>query len=100
MPTNYYELYFPVLLQVIVAAAVAAGLVGGGLLLGKRVRNAAKGTPYESGMQPIGSARERFSVKVFLVAMVFLLFAREALFLYTLAWVFRALEMMAFVELV
>ena len=99
MPTNYYELYFPVLLQVVVAAAVAAGLVGGGLLLGKRVRNAAKDTPYESGMQPIGRARERFSVKFYLVAMVFILFDIEAIFLYPWAVVFRELKMFAFVEM-
>jgi NADH-quinone oxidoreductase subunit A len=99
MPTNHYELYFPVLLQVIVAAAVAAGLVGGGLLLGKRTRNAAKDTPYESGMKPIGTARERFSVKFYLVAMVFILFDIEAIFLYPWAVVFRELKMFAFVEM-
>ena len=110
MPSNYYELYFPILVQVIVAAAVALGLVGGGLLLGKRVRNAAKDTPYESGMQPVGSARERFSVKFFLVAMVFILFDIEAIFLYPWAVVFRELaresrlfpfvEMLLFIVLV
>ena len=110
MPTNYYEVYFPVLIQVIVAAAVAAGLIGGGLALGKRVRNVAKDTPYESGMQPIGSARERFSVKVYLVAMVFILFDIEAIFLYPWAVVFRELahenrwfpfvEMLLFIVLV
>lgn len=99
MPTNHHELYFPVLLQVIVAAAVAAGLVGGGLLLGKRVRNTAKDTPYESGMQPVGSARERFSVKFYLVAMVFILFDIEAIFLFPWAVVFRELKMFAFVEM-
>jgi NADH-quinone oxidoreductase subunit A len=99
MPTNYYELYFPVLLQVVIAAAVAAGLVGGGLLLGKRFRNDAKDTPYESGMQPIGSARERFSVKFFLVGMVFILFDIEAIFLYPWAVVYRELKMFAFVEM-
>lgn len=99
MPTNYYELYFPVLVQAIIAAAVAAGLVAGALLLGKRVRNAAKDTPYESGMLPVGSARERFSVKFFLVAMVFILFDIEAIFLYPWAVVYRELKMFAFVEM-
>ena len=99
MPTNHHELYFPVLLQVIVAAAVAAALVGGGLLLGKRSRNAAKDTPYESGMLPVGSARERFSVKFYLVAMVFILFDIEAIFLYPWAVVYRELKMFAFVEM-
>jgi NADH-quinone oxidoreductase subunit A len=110
MPANYYELYFPVLTQVILAFAVACGLVGGGLLLGKRVRNQAKDTPYESGMQPTGSARERFSVKFFLVAMVFILFDIEAIFLYPWAVVYRELaavsrwfpfvEMLLFIVLV
>jgi NADH-quinone oxidoreductase subunit A len=99
MPSNYYELYFPVLLQVILAIAVACGLVGGGLLLGKRVRTTAKDTPYESGMQPVGSARERFSVKFYLVAMVFILFDIEAIFLYPWAVVFRELRIFAFLEM-
>jgi NADH-quinone oxidoreductase subunit A len=99
MPNNYPELYFPVLLQVIIAAAVAAGLIGAGLLLGQRARNPAKDTPYESGMQPVGSARERFSVKFYLVAMVFILFDIEAIFLYPWAVVYRELKMFAFVEM-
>jgi NADH-quinone oxidoreductase subunit A len=99
MPTNYYELYFPVLAQMIVAAAVAAGLIGAGLALGKRVRTPQKDTPYESGMKPIGSARERFSVKFYLVAMVFILFDIEAIFLYPWAVVYRELKMFAFVEM-
>jgi NADH-quinone oxidoreductase subunit A len=99
MPTNYYELYFPVLLQVVIAVVLAAGLVGGGLILGKRTRNAAKDTPYESGMQPTGSARERFSVKFYLVAMVFILFDIEAIFLYPWAVVYRELKLFAFIEM-
>jgi NADH-quinone oxidoreductase subunit A len=99
MPTNYHELYFPLLLQVVIAFVLAAGLVGGGLLLGKRVRNTAKDTPYESGMVPVGSARERFSVKFYLVAMVFILFDIEAIFLYPWAVVYRELKLFAFVEM-
>jgi NADH-quinone oxidoreductase subunit A len=92
MPTNYTELYFPVLLQVVVAIALAGGLVGALALLGHRVRNAVKDSPYESGMIPIGTARERFSVKFYLVAMVFILFDIEAIFLYPWAVVYRDLN--------
>ena len=110
MPTNYNELYFPVLVQVCIAFAVAAGLIASGLILGKHVRNRAKDTPYESGMQPVGSARERFSVKFYLVAMVFILFDIEAIFLYPwavvyrelnrAAWMFPFIEMLLFIVLV
>lgn len=92
MPNTYTELYFPVLVQVVIALAVAVGLVGTSALLGKRVRNAAKSMPYESGMIPTGSARERFSVKFYLVAMVFILFDIEAIFLYPWAVVYRDLN--------
>lgn len=92
MPTNYAELYFPVLLQVVIAIAVAAGLVGVSALLGKRVKNAVKDSAYESGMIPVGTARERFSVKFYLVAMVFILFDIEAIFLYPWAVVYRDLN--------
>jgi NADH-quinone oxidoreductase subunit A len=92
MPTNYTETYFPVLIQLVIAAAVAAGLVGGSFLLGKKIRNRVKDTPYECGINPTGSARERFSVKFYLVAMVFILFDIEAIFLYPWVVVYRELN--------
>ncbi|MCC7496743.1 MAG: NADH-quinone oxidoreductase subunit A [Bryobacterales bacterium] len=95
----YTEIYFPVVVQIIIAIAVAAGMVGGSFLLGKKVRNRVKDTPYESGMQPVGSARERFSVKFYLVAMIFILFDIEAMFLYPWAVVYRELKLFAFVEM-
>lgn len=95
----YTEVYFPVIVQVLIAIAVAAGMIGGSFLLGKKVRNRVKDTPYESGMQPIGSARERFSVKFYLVAMIFILFDIEAMFLYPWAVVYRELKLFAFVEM-
>ncbi|MCX6620725.1 MAG: NADH-quinone oxidoreductase subunit A [Acidobacteria bacterium] len=99
MPTSYTEIYFPVVVQIIIALAVAAGMIGASFLLGKKVRNRVKDTPYESGMQPVGSARERFSVKFYLVAMIFILFDIEAMFLYPWAVVFRELKMFAFMEM-
>jgi NADH-quinone oxidoreductase subunit A len=99
MPTNLIEVYFPVLTQVIIAFAVAAGLVGGSFVLGKKVRNRIKDTPYECGITPTGSARERFSVKFYLVAMVFILFDIEAIFLYPWAVVYRQLKIFGFFEM-
>src|ERR1700681_2628369 len=99
MPTTYPELYFPVVVQVIIAIAVAAGLIGASTLLGKRGKSPLKDTPYESGMAPVGSARERFSVKFYLVGMIFILFDIEAVFLYPWAVVFRELKMFAFFEM-
>jgi NADH-quinone oxidoreductase subunit A len=99
MPENYPQLYFPVLLQVAIAAAVAAGLIIASSALGKRARSPQKDTPYECGIAPTGSARERFSVKFYLVGMIFILFDIEAVFLYPWAVVFRELKMFAFVEM-
>jgi NADH-quinone oxidoreductase subunit A len=91
MPTSYPEIYFPIVVQVIIAFAVAAGLIAASTLLGKRARSPLKDTPYESGMAPVGSARERFSVKFYLVGMI--------VFLYPWAVVFRELKMFALGEM-
>jgi NADH-quinone oxidoreductase subunit A len=99
MPASYPELYFPVLLQVVIAMAVAALMLGLSYLLGKRVRNRVKDLPYECGITPTGDARRPFSVKFYLVGMVFILFDIEAIFLYPWAVVYRELKMFAFVEM-
>lgn len=99
MPTNVYETYFPVLVQVHLGIIVAAALVALGVLIGKRLKNKVKDLPYECGITPEGNARERFSVKFYLVGMLFILFDIEAIFLYPWAVVFRELKMFAFVEM-
>jgi NADH-quinone oxidoreductase subunit A len=99
MPTSHTEIYFPVLVQACVALAVALALAGGSYLLGNRVKNRIKDMPYESGIVPTGNARERFSVKFYLVAMVFILFDIEAIFLYPWVVVYRELKLFAFVEM-
>jgi NADH-quinone oxidoreductase subunit A len=99
MPTSYPEIYFPVLLQVAIAMAIAALMLGLSFVLGKRVRNRVKDMPYESGIVPTGDARHRFSVKFYLVGMLFILFDIEAIFLYPWAVVYRELKMFAFVEM-
>jgi NADH-quinone oxidoreductase subunit A len=100
MPTSYPDTYFPVLVQVAIAIVVAAALVAISFLLGKRVRNRVKDSPYESGIAPTGTARERFSVKFYLVAIVFILFDIEAVFLYPWAVVYRELKLFGFFEMI
>src|SRR5271169_3390466 len=99
MPESYAEQYFPVLVQALVAMATAAGLLTASFILGKRVRNRVKDMPYESGIVPTGDARRRFSVKFYLVGMLFILFDIEAIFLYPWVVVYRELKMFAFVEM-
>lgn len=99
MPQTYTEVYFPVLLQGLIALLVASGLIGVSALLGQKLKNKVKDSPYECGMIPQGSAKERFSVKFYLVGMLFILFDIEAVFLYPWVVVYRELKMFAFVEM-
>ena len=99
MPTTYAETWFPVLIQIIIAVGVATAMIGLSAILGRRLKDRVKSMPYESGMVPVGNARERFSVKFYLVAMVFILFDIEAIFLYPWAVVYRQLKLFAFFEM-
>lgn len=99
MPTTYAETWFPVLIQILIAIGVAGAMIGFSALLGHRVRDSVKSMPYESGMDPVGNARERFTVKFYLVAMVFILFDIEAIFLYPWAVIYRQLGLFAFFEM-
>jgi NADH:ubiquinone oxidoreductase subunit 3 (subunit A) len=92
MPNSYTDVYFPVLVQALIAMATAGGLLAVSFLLGKRIRNRVKDMPYESGIVPTGDARHRFSVKFYLVAMLFILFDMEAIFLYPWVVVYRELN--------
>jgi len=99
MPATYAESYVPLLIQIVLAVLIAAALVTISFALGKRVKDRVKDQPYECGIAPSGSARERFSVKFYLVGIVFILFDIEAVFLYPWAVVYRELKMFAFVEM-
>ena len=99
MPTSYPETYFPVLVQTILAILVAGALITLSFVLGKRVKDRVKESPYECGIAPTGTARERFSVKFYLVGIVFILFDIEAVFLYPWAVVYRELKLFGFVEM-
>ncbi len=82
--------YFPIFLQVVVAIGFAASALIISVLLGKAgKRNATKDSAYECGMPAEGAAQPRFSVKFYLVAMLFILFDIEIVFMYPWAVVYR-----------
>jgi NADH-quinone oxidoreductase subunit A len=80
--------YIPVLIVLVLAVGMAAVLIIISRLLGRNRPTPEKLAPYECGVEPVGTARERQSVKFYLVAMVFLLFDIEAIFLVPWAVVF------------
>jgi NADH-quinone oxidoreductase subunit A len=99
MPDNYFARYLPLLMQLGIAAAFAVVIVLLSTFIGKHRYSRAKMSPYECGMTPVGDARERFSVKFYLVAMLFILFDVEAVFLYPWAVLLRELKMFGFWEM-
>lgn len=74
--------FTPIFLFVAVAAMTAIGMLVASAILGPKRSSPVKEMPYESGMDPIGDARQRFDVRYYLVAIVFLLFDVELLYLY------------------
>lgn len=94
MPDNYFANYLPLLIHFLLAGALASALVTLSWLIGYRKPTRAKLSPYECGMTPIGDARERFSVKFYMVAMLFILFDVEAVFLYPWAIILKDLKRM------
>ncbi|MFL5242419.1 MAG: NADH-quinone oxidoreductase subunit A [Gemmataceae bacterium] len=74
--------YYPVFIYLVVVLALSAVILISTHLIGPRKNTAVKLMPYESGMDPIGDARQRFDVKFYLIAILFLVFDVELLFLY------------------
>ncbi|RMH56873.1 MAG: NADH-quinone oxidoreductase subunit A [Bacteroidetes bacterium] len=81
--------FVPLFLMMALALGLALSLLKLHQLLGPKRPNLIKTTAYESGMDPIGTARERYSVKFYLVAMIFIVFDVEVVFLYPWAVSFR-----------
>jgi NADH-quinone oxidoreductase subunit A len=99
MTDNYFARYLPLLIHVCFALAIGGGMVLLSALLGKRRPNRIKSEAYECGIIPTGDARQRFTVKFYLVAMLFILFDVEAVFLYPWAVIYRDLKMFGFWEM-
>lgn len=74
--------FLPIFVMLLIAGLLATALLLVSIKLGPKRPSALKMSPYESGMDPIGTARDRFSVKFYLVAMIFIVFDVEIVFLY------------------
>src|SRR5438105_3857555 len=89
----------PILIFLVLVSGFAAVSVIGSFVVGMSKPSPEKLAPYECGMQPVGTGRDRFSVKFYLVAMLFLLFDIEAVFLFPWAVVYRELKLFGFFEM-
>src|SRR5271155_3592723 len=89
MSDSGIQVYTPLLLHLLIAVFLASAISAMSVLVGWRRPNKAKQQAYECGMEPTGDARQPFSVRFYLVAMVFILFDVEAIFLYPWAFIYR-----------
>jgi len=91
--------YIPVLIMLFLAAATAGGMLVATSLIGPKIAFPDKMEPFECGESPIVSPKQRYSIKFYLIALLFVIFDIEAVFLYPWAVLFRDLGMFGFIEM-
>lgn len=91
--------YVPIIIMFLIAVLVPVALLGASRLVQRRVFDRAKLSPYECGIDPVGDARERFSVRFYMVAMLFLIFDVETIFLFPWAVIYDQLALFGLVEM-
>jgi len=91
--------YFAILIFIAIAVVFALFAVAASALLGQRKPTALKKAPYECGMTTVGSGFRRIPIKYYIIAMLFLLFDIEGVFLYPLAVVFKEFKVFAFASM-
>lgn len=91
--------YLPVLIMLIVVTAFGVLVITLSWLVGRRQSYTEKLMPYECGLNPIGDARKRFSIKFYIIAMLFIVFDIEAIFLYPWAIIFNDLKIFSLIEM-
>jgi NADH-quinone oxidoreductase subunit A len=92
--------YLPILMFIVIGIGFAAVTLGLSEIIVPRTKNARKLAPYECGLEPVGTARQRIEVKFYLVAVLFILFDIEAVFMYPWAVAFRHLGLYGLIEMV
>ena len=94
-----FDIFFPIFVLAIISVLTTAVLMILPKILAKRESNSIKDAAYECGVPAVGDARERFPVKFYLIAILFLLFDIEAVFLYPWAYIYRKLGLFGLVEM-
>lgn len=95
-----FETYFPIVALLGLSIAAGGGLYVVSLLLGKKSPDSKNmDTPYECGIEPVGSTKDRFPVKFYLVAILFIVFDIEVVFMYPWAVVYDRLALFGFIEM-
>ena len=96
---NSTAAFIPILMMVIVASGFAGLTLVASHFLGRRINQPEKLLPYECGITPFGNARDRFHTRFYLVAMLFIVFDIETVFLYPWAVVYRQLAIFGLIEM-
>ncbi len=99
MSSSYLTPYLPLVATFALMGAMGIVLLLLTALLGPRSSNPVKDAPFECGSEPIGSARQRFAVKFYVVALLFIIFDLEIAFLFPWAVLFKELAWVGFVEM-
>jgi NADH-quinone oxidoreductase subunit A len=94
-----FETYFPLAAMIIAATILGVGQVALSHVLGRKTKSPKKLIPYECGVDPVGSAHQRFPVKYYLIAMLFIVFDIETVFLYPWAVIYKELALFGFIEM-
>ncbi len=94
-----FETFFPILFLVLFAAVIAVALVFMSILIGRKTKQGRKGDPYECGIKPTGGTKDPIPVKFYMVAILFILFDIEIMFLYPWAVISRKLGLFGFIEM-
>jgi NADH-quinone oxidoreductase subunit A len=93
------QVYFPIFVLIFVVTAVAILIIGLSWIFGRRIPTREKLSTYECGNEPIGDARSRFPIKFYLIAILFIVFDIEVVFLYPWAVVYKKLALFGLIEM-
>ncbi|MCI0405495.1 MAG: NADH-quinone oxidoreductase subunit A [candidate division Zixibacteria bacterium] len=94
-----FETYFPLAVMIAAATVIGVGQIALSHILGRKSKSPKKLIPYECGVDPVGGAHERFPVKYYLIAMLFIIFDIEVVFLFPWAVVYKQLAWFGFIEM-